>query len=567
MISPEIKNKVGKLDIRSQLLELLMLDIRFYSESSTDNPPPVRILPKAISDFLAKYPLGGVILFRENLHNLDEIIQLTEELQKNSPTGRLIAVDQEGGTVTRIYNASEMPGNMALGALDKIEITSKAAEILGDELSSLGFNFTFAPVLDVNSNPKNPIVGVRSFGSDPYLVARHGIAYCNGLDKVNMISCGKHFPGHGDTASDSHHDSPCINRSLTEFEEVELVPFREAIKSKIDSIMTAHIVAPKLDSAQVYSRKKGKKLPSPATLSKSILTGLLRDNLGYNGVIVSDALDMKAISDNFHMAEATIYCIEAGIDLVLMPFRVWNPDGIKKFDAYFEELVLACAKSPALTKRVFESCCRIMELKARKVKPTLEKQKPFAARKALIHEFILSEQHRKFQEETAEACITLARNTAGTLPWNAKNSDRVLLLAANELVAEDTTNALNALGFKNITMKLFKDYHSDKSDVATADKILVLSYNLTAENAQDLNSIIKDLNNMNKPYVMLSCHNPYDIMELNDVKTNILVFGCSGLDQTNYSVRRFALNITQAVRKIMLAKTIGEFNQHVPVQL
>ena len=563
----EIKAEVSKLDLRQQLLELLMLDIRFYAEEVCDNPPPVTVLPKAVSDFLKEYPIGGVILFRENLKNLDEIINLTDELQKNCKTGRLIAVDQEGGTVTRIYNACEMPGNMALGALDKPEVTSKAAEILASELCALGFNFTFAPVLDVNSNPRNPIVGVRSFGSDPQLVARHGVAYCEGLNQGKMISCGKHFPGHGDTASDSHHDSPSINRSLTEFTAVELIPFQASINNGIDSIMTAHIVAPQLDMGQIYSHKKGQFLPTPATLSKTILTNLLREQLKFNGIIVSDALDMKAISDNFNSAEATVGCIEAGIDLVLMPFRIWSPAGIKNFSIYFDELVNACSKSSALTQRVFESCCRILELKARKVTPLLAAQKPFAQRKIAMRNFIYNDKHRLFQEETAAASITLAKNISGTLPWLSTKSEQILILTANSAIAEDALKALQDMGYKNITVKYYAEYDSGKFDLPSADKVLLLSYNLSGTQSVIVNQIVQDLNNLDKPYVLLSCHNPYDVLELNNVRTNVLAFGCSGIDQTNYSVRRFTLNTTQALRKIMLAQSTKEFNHHLPVQL
>jgi beta-N-acetylhexosaminidase len=330
-------------ELRAELLELMMPDLRFWAEDDRPDPPAVTRLPAALQALLREHPFGGVILFRENLEDRDQILALTDELAQGAPTGRFIAIDQEGGTVTRLRDALEMPGNMALGAIDDTAVTTSSAALLATELRALGFNFAFAPVLDVNSNPANPIVGVRSFGGDPALVARHGCAAIDGLAGRGLVACAKHFPGHGDTETDSHHATPLIRRSRAAFEAVDLVPFAAAIAHGVDCIMTAHIVAPALDDATTWSPKAQAPVPTPATLSRPILTGLLRETLGYDGVIASDALDMKGITEHFDPVAATLLCLRAGVDLLLMPIRLWSRPGIARFERYFEAVLGACA--------------------------------------------------------------------------------------------------------------------------------------------------------------------------------------------------------------------------------
>lgn len=554
-----IKSKVAKLSLKEQILELLMLDIRYFT-AEDNSVYPITKLPKEIQDVLEEYPIGGVILFRENLTDIDQIVRLTDDLQNNIPSGRLIAIDQEGGSVTRIYNATEMPGNMALGAIDDVLVTSKSSQILAVELESLGFNFMFAPVLDVNSNPQNPIVGVRSFGKNPELVARHGVAYCDGLNRVGLIACGKHFPGHGDTDSDSHHALPVINKSIDEFTNVDLFPFSVAIDANIESIMTAHIVFPNLDNSTIMSSKTNREMPIPATLSKKILTELLRNKMHYKGVIVSDALDMHAISDNFTHVEATINCIEAGVDLVLMPFRLWSQTNIKEFKNYIDELVNQCEQSQFLQERIFESCCRILNLKQFKVLPKLHSQEPLEARLAHAKDIVLCEKHQLLQEDIAGKAITLAKNTANVLPWKSALTDKIMLIVANDAVLDDAMNAMRGLGYQNIIVKnINEQLHAE--ELADIDKAITLTYNLNNESAKPFNHAINILKNLNIPNVILSCHNPYDDLYLDNAETYVLAFGCSGLDQTNYSIRKFELNMLQAINKIMNAKTVAEFNE------
>jgi len=550
-------------DLRARLLELLMPDLRFWAADERPAPPPVTQVPPELAALLRDYAFGGVILFRENLVDTDQIVALTDALAQYAPTGRLVAIDQEGGTVTRIAGGLEMPGNMALGACDDPALTTSSAALLGAELRALGFNFVFAPVLDVNSNPANPIVGVRSFGSDPALVARHGRAYVDGLDAQGLAACAKHFPGHGDTETDSHHATPVIRRDRAAFEAVDLVPFRAAIAHGVDCIMTAHIVAPALDDATIWSDKAGAPVPVPATLSRPIMTGLLRETLGYDGVIASDALDMKGITDHFGPVQATLHCLRAGVDLVLMPIRLWSPARIEAFRAWFDEVLQACVQEPALRAHVTQACARLRALKARRGVGT-GSTSSLAERQAEAARRVLCDAHRLAQEAMAAAAVTLERNDTGVLPWRVRADDRVLVVSDHAILVDEACATIARLAVGRPRGVRPVDALRDPGDAV--DKVLLLTCNLVAADPQ-IDALVERARERGVPLVMLSCHNPYDILHVAGVHTNVLVYGASGIDQTNYSERRFRLNLERAVGKVFSATSVGDFGGRVPVEL
>jgi beta-N-acetylhexosaminidase len=248
--------------------------------------------------------LGGVVPFARNLVSPEQIAALCAQLRAANPEV-LIALDEEGGDVTRleVRGGSSYPGNLALGRADDVELTESVARCIGADLTELGLNFNYGPCVDVNANPDNPVIGTRSFGADSGLVARHSAAYVRGLQAQGVIGCAKHFPGHGDTAGDSHLGLPLIDYD-EDSERLHLAPFRAAIDAGAKAIMTAHILFPRRD-AEV-----------PATMSHAILTGLLREELGYQGLIVTDGIDMGAISGRFGVAEGTVRAIAAGCDAI-----------------------------------------------------------------------------------------------------------------------------------------------------------------------------------------------------------------------------------------------------------
>jgi beta-N-acetylhexosaminidase len=253
---------------------------------------------------LERYRPGGIILFRKNLDSLEQTRALILELKVLLGEDLLVAVDAEGGGVWRTSFLPHAPSAMSLGASDSEELARGVGALVGRVLRTMGFNWNFAPVLDVNNNPRNPVISDRSFGEDPKRVAALGLAWAEGLMSEGVAACAKHFPGHGDTFLDSHLALPTVTRNLEGLEEYELVPFRAASQAHLPSIMTAHIVYPSIDP------------DLPATLSEKILTGLLRERGGYEGVIVTDSMGMAAIDHNWGRGEAAILSILAGSDMV-----------------------------------------------------------------------------------------------------------------------------------------------------------------------------------------------------------------------------------------------------------
>lgn len=256
------------------------------------------------------HKIGNVILFRENIVSRDQLKRLCRDIQalirRETGHSAFIAIDQEGGIVSRLpEDAVNVPGAMALGAAGDPENAYRAGVLIGRELRSLGPNLNFAPSVDVNSNPQNPVIGVRSYGDDPQAVGRFAARSVRGLLDGGVMCTAKHFPGHGDTALDSHLALPCVDKSLDALNKTELVPFRAAIDAGVPAVMTAHILFPQIEPD-----------PIPATMSRRIMQGLLREELGFTGIIVSDCMEMAAIASHYGVSEGTLAAFRAGVDLV-----------------------------------------------------------------------------------------------------------------------------------------------------------------------------------------------------------------------------------------------------------
>jgi beta-N-acetylhexosaminidase len=262
----------------------------------------------SVPDWLRRWldrGLGGVVLFAWNVESREQVAELTAELRAERE-GLVVAIDEEGGDVTRLEaeQGSSYPGNWALGTVDDVELTEDVAASIGADLARVGVNLDLAPVADVNVNPENPIVGVRSFGSDAELVARHVAAFVTGLQRAGVSACAKHFPGHGDTSEDSHLELPSVERDDGQWKEM-LRPFRAAIDAGTRAVMTAHIRIVGLDDA-------------PATLSVAAIDGLLRTELGFSGLVVTDALEMRAVSATVGVEEGAVRALEAGADALCL---------------------------------------------------------------------------------------------------------------------------------------------------------------------------------------------------------------------------------------------------------
>ena len=269
---------------------------------------PGPTLDRATRSFLKNRAIGGVALFARNVTDVGALVALTAELHGISPDRPiLVAIDHEGGRVCRLGEPfTQFPPAMVLGRAGSPHLAYRQGIAMGEELRSVGIDIDFAPVLDVASNPQNPVIGDRSFGSHPRTVSRLGISVAHGLQRTGVVAVGKHFPGHGDTDVDSHFDLPVVRRPLADLERMELFPFRRGIQEGIEALMTAHVVFTALDPER------------PATMSRRIVVEVLRERLRFRGVVFSDDLEMKAISDRYGAGDAAIAALEAGIDWLLV---------------------------------------------------------------------------------------------------------------------------------------------------------------------------------------------------------------------------------------------------------
>ncbi|HEV2343812.1 MAG TPA: glycoside hydrolase family 3 protein [Actinocrinis sp.] len=260
--------------------------------------------PEWLRRRIAAGELGGIALFSRNVRDIEQLAALTALLRQDEPQ-LLVAIDEEGGDVTRleVAHGSSYPGNAALGSADDPRLTEQVAFAIGRDLAAAGVNLNYAPVADVNANAANPVIGVRSFGSGSALVVRHTAAYVRGLQAAGVAACAKHFPGHGDAGEDSHLGLPLADFDDAKF-ALHLAPFRAAVAAGTKTIMTAHILFPRYDP------------DLPATMSHAVLTGLLRGELGYDGLIITDGIDMGSISAYYGIAEGTVKAIAAGADAI-----------------------------------------------------------------------------------------------------------------------------------------------------------------------------------------------------------------------------------------------------------
>ncbi len=304
--------------------------------------------PEALIEATRRGELGGIVLFKRNLGAMDEVAALVAAFAGAAPAALppLVAVDQEGGRVARLgAPLVRLPPMRRLGEVDDPALTRRAGRVLGAQLGALGFNCDFAPVLDVDTNPDNPVIGDRAFGREPGRVIRHGLAFADGLADAGLLACGKHFPGHGDTDLDSHLALPRLSHGPERLDRVELAPFRAAV-GRVPMLMTAHVVFDTLDPTM------------PATLSPRVVSGLLREEIGYAGVVVSDDLEMRAVSDGWGVPGSAVLAIDAGCDALLVCSDV---------EALFEAhraLAARAARDEAFAERLRAAAARFVGLRA-----------------------------------------------------------------------------------------------------------------------------------------------------------------------------------------------------------
>ena len=405
LTDPEIDTMIAEMTIEEKVGQLIMVGF----EGTQAN--------EAIETHIRKRFVGGIVLFSRNIQSPQQTAELTNELQRLAEaTARqiplFIGIDQEGGWVIRLKEgATVLPGNMALGATDSTELAERAGEITAVELAAVGVNLNFAPVMDVNNNLDNPVIGRRSFGESPELVSRLGVPYIQGLQRNGVLATAKHFPGHGDTTVDSHFDLPTVNHDLERIHALELQPFRAAIDADVAAIMTAHIIYPAFDADR------------PATLSPTILTDLLRKELGFDGLLITDDMEMKAIDDRYRSGEAAVMAVEAGADIVMV---LWTPTKqIEVFDA-----LLSAVKSGRISQaRLDQSVERILKSKGTAF------DRRFVDVEA-VETTVGAEAHKQLAQTIASRAITVVRNRDNLLPLKLEPETSVLILNESPTLLE-----------------------------------------------------------------------------------------------------------------------------------
>ncbi|WP_405533585.1 glycoside hydrolase family 3 protein [Streptomyces avidinii] len=508
---------------------------RAYGHSATDPDPAdaeqnlAAFGVRTAAELVARYHLGGIIYFAwaHNTRAPQQIAALSVGLQQTAlTTGAriplLLSTDQEHGVVARIGRpATLLPGAMALGAAGSTAHARRAARIAGAELAAMGIRQDYAPVADVNVNPANPVIGVRSFGSDPQAVAELVAAQVRGYQGAGVAATAKHFPGHGDTETDSHVGLPVMRHSRAVWEELDEPPFRAAVEAGVDAIMTAHIVFPALDPSG-----------DPATLSRPIVTGLLRERLGFQGVVITDALDMAGVRQKYGNDRVPVLALLAGCDQLLNP-----PDlGLA------HRSVRAAVESGELTPaRVEESVLRILELKARR---GLFDEAYTTGRE--VDSVVGVQEHLDAADTIAAATTTLLANPRGLVPLDATAGPRLLVTGTDPVSPTGTTGPptvvlareLTSLGCRAAALPPARAVAAAAGHAA----VLVCTYNVPeGESAQ--RTLVADLIASGVPVITLAVRNPYDPARLPACAAELATYSW-----TDVEMRAAARVLTGALR-------------------
>ncbi|NGO72101.1 glycoside hydrolase family 3 protein [Streptomyces boncukensis] len=470
------------------------------------------------AEVIAKYRPGGVIYFDarrgpDNVREPRQIARLSNGLQHAAlRTGAriplLVSIDQEGGSV--VYRMQEpatlLPGNMALAASRSPRDAHRSADILGTELAAVGVNQNYAPVADVNINPENPVIGVRSFGSDPQLCADLVSAAVRGYHRGGVASAAKHFPGHGDTDVDSHSGLPEITHTRGELDRIDLPPFRAAIRRGVDTIMTAHIVVPALDPSRV-----------PATMSHAIVTGLLRGELGFDGLIVTDALDMGGATEDYPPDVAPVRAFQAGCDqLVLAP----------EMDTAFDAVLSAVRSGAIAESRLNASVVRVLEHKLRR---GLFPHPYVSERRAM--RTVGRRRHRRDARALTERTVTLVRNEDGALPLSGA-ARGVLVTGWGPEPVGTLADAIAGRPGQSATRLETGAVPSEakRAEAAAAarshDVTVVLTNAAAAgsEGGAAQAKLVEELRAAGTPVVAVAVRNPYDIRRFPDVPAYLATY-------------------------------------------
>ena len=572
-----------------QKIAQLLMPAFYYRRSAEDKQIGVTEIYPEMEEMLRKYGFGGVIFNLQNAQENDQAARLTDAVQAANASvpgrPRLIAcTDQEGGYVTRLGCGTQMPGSMALGAVNDPAVTEAAGRLIGEEVTAIGYSGPFAPVVDVNSNPANPVIGIRSFSDDPQIVAAHGAAFIRGLHEAGALAALKHFPGHGDTDTDSHTGLPCVNKTYEELKAFELVPFQACIDEGADMVMTAHIVYPQVEDDVYVSRLTGEEISLPATLSKTILTDILRGDMGFRGLIVTDAMNMDAIARHFDPLDAARLAIEAGVDLILQPVDTSTPDGLAALEQYILDVAALVDEGSISMEAVDAAVLRVLTFKEQHGLLAPYESGDVEARVRQAVDTVGSAAHHEEEFEIAKKAVTLVKND-GALPFDPKETAAILVPYASEVKsAEYAVGRLKDEG-KLPAEANIPVYHLSSMTVSDLVALCKNTRHILAVHAAygigDMNpgrtsgsdSALLDLvitlsHAAGNDVTVISAHLPYDAVRFPDADAIAVAYGARGMSEdprdADGSVSQYGPNLPAALYLLLSGE---EMTGRLPVQL
>ena len=520
-VAPDAEDRaravLRQLTLREKVGQLFVTHV--YGDSA-NVPDPRNVAEYGVAtpaEVVQKYHLGGVIYFAWSnpTNQPEQVARLSNGLQHAAIDERpriplLVSTDQETGVIVRMGPpATQFPGNMAIGAGRSLKDARMSAAITGAELKAVGVNQNFGPVADVNVNPRNPVIGVRSFASDPELTADLTAAAVRGYERDARISATpKHFPGHGDTETDSHTGIPEIKHTREQWDQLDAPPFEAAIDAGVDSIMTAHIVVPALDPAR-----------DPATLSRPIMTGILRQELGYDGVVITDSLGMAGVREMYGDAEVPLRAIEAGVDQLLRP---------PEMDVAYNSVLDAVQSGRISERRLDRSVLRILELKYEKGlfrDPYVDVDE--------VDDRVGIPPHLAAADRVTDKTVTVVKNDDGLLPLDAA-ARSVLVTGYGQAATETLAGALAEHG----ATPTVATTGSRPSDAAIADAVgkaaandltVVLTMKAWDTQVTDPEArqqrLVRELLATGKPVVVVAVYDPYDIAHFDAAPTFLTTYG------------------------------------------
>ncbi|MBO7663341.1 MAG: hypothetical protein J6U01_08210, partial [Clostridia bacterium] len=470
------------------------------------------------------------------------------------------------------------------GASGDPENARKMAFIHGEEIGLLGIHTDFAPVVDVNNNAANPVIGVRSFSDDPQTVAQYGCAYLAGLHDAGIMAALKHFPGHGNTATDSHTGFPLINSTYEELKANELIPFQAGIDAGADMVMTAHIQYPQIEKETYTSISTGEQVYLPATMSRTILTDILRGDMGFKGLIVADALDMKSITDNFSVEDTVKRTINAGVDLLILP--AVRDTNLFKLTVTFIDTAVALTESGEIDEATInEAVLRILKMKEKygvldQTDFTVTDQQIAAAQSG-----IGSAAHRETEWQIAESALTLVKNENNAFPLQLKPGEKTLILFADSCASRAGTGDLarqllkekQALpdGAEIIVMKNTKDNGDICTLAALGADHVILVHRVYAQACLDpatgdgfssgaFDRVIDALHEKGKSVIVVSCQLPYDAARFPEADAILLTYWGSAMRELPAEGSSWSPNLPAG---LLSCFGLGETNGVLPVNI